>query len=77
MEPDVRAFLVLVMQSVSMVLLWMLVHMTIGIYYDLAFFEGRISTWNVLYYLFLLGTFFWLITYLKKKWKGFKEIGEE
>jgi Ca2+/Na+ antiporter len=74
MEPDVRAFLILVMQSVSMVLLWMLMNMTAGVYFDLAFFEGHITIWNIVYYIFLLGTFYWLIIYLKKKWKGFKEV---
>jgi len=57
-----------------MVLVWMLINMTAGVYFDLAFFEGRITIWNIVYYLFLLGTFYWLIVYLKKKWKGFKEV---
>lgn len=76
MEPEVKAFLVLIIQSLSMVLLWMMVNMTAGIYFDLAFFEDRLSVWNVLYYIFLLSSFIMLILYLRKKWKGFKEIGE-
>jgi len=76
MEPEVKAFLVLIIQSLWMVLLWMMVNMTAGIYFDLAFFEDRLSVWNVLYYIFLLSSFIMLILYLRKKWKGFKEIGE-
>jgi len=57
-----------------MVLVWMLTNMTAGVYFDLAFFEGHITIWNIVYYIFLLGTFYWLIVYLKKKWKGFKEV---
>lgn len=59
-----------------MTLLWMLVNMTAGIYFNLAFFEDRIAIWNIIYYVFFLGTFVLLIIYLRKKWKGFKEIGE-
>lgn len=73
MEPDARAFLVLIMQTISMTLLWMLVNMTAGIYFNLAFFEGRPSLANVLYYIFFLITFTLLLLYFKKKWKGFKE----
>jgi hypothetical protein len=76
MEPEVKAFLVLIIQSLSMVLLWMMVNMTAGIYFNLAFFEDRLSFWNILYYIFLLASFVSLLLYLRKKWKGFKEIGE-
>lgn len=73
MEPDVKAFLLRIVQSISMALLWMLVNMTAGIYFNLAFFEGPIHVWNILYYIFLITTFVFLIIYLKKKWKGFEE----
>lgn len=76
MEPEVKAFLILIIQSLSMALVWMMLNMTIGIYFNLAFFEGQVSIWNILYYLFFLGTLTWLVIYFKKKWKGFKEIGE-
>ena len=73
MEPEIRAFLVMVMQSVSLTLLWMLVNMTLGIYYNLAFPEGPLSIWNVLFYVFFLVTMVLLLVYLRKRWKGFKE----
>jgi len=76
MEPDVKAFLLLIIQTLSMGLLWLLVNMTAGIYFDLGFFEGNPSIWNILYYIFLLGSLALLIMYLRKKWKGWKEIDE-
>ncbi len=76
MEPYVKAFLVLIIQSLSMVLLWMMVNMTGGIYFDLAFFEDQLRFCNILYYIFLLASFVMLMLYLRKKWNGFKEIGE-
>jgi hypothetical protein len=76
MEPEVKAFLALIINSLAMALLWMMVNMTAGIYYNLAFFEDKLSIWNILYYIFFLTTFILLIIYFRKKWKGFKEIGE-
>ena len=74
MEPDVKAFLIKIMQSLSVCLLWLLINMSIGIYYGLAFFEHRPSTGNLVYYACLLGSFIFLIRYLRKKWKGWDEV---
>jgi hypothetical protein len=70
MEPNIRAFLIRVANSLGMVLVWMLVNMVAGIRYNLAFFEGRPSWANWLYYLWLLASFALLIRYLHKKWKN-------
>jgi uncharacterized membrane protein YcaP (DUF421 family) len=74
MEPEVTAFLIKIVQSISMVMLWMLVNMTIGIYYGLAFVENDITLSNVLYGIFLIASFLFLFIYLKRKWKDFKEL---
>ena len=74
MEPEVREFLVKIVQSLSMGLLWLLVNMSIGIYYGLAFFEGSPSIGNYLYYVGFIASLVLLILYLKKKWKGWEEI---
>lgn len=76
MEPEARAFLLLIVQTISMAMLWMLVNMTAGIYFNLAFFEGSPSLANIIYYIFFLITFSLLILYFKKKWKNFKEIDQ-
>ncbi len=76
MEPEVRAFLLMIVQSISMVMLFMLVHMTFGIYYGYGFFEDKPTLANYIYGAIFLTSFFFLIRYLKKKWKGWKEPGE-
>ena len=76
MEPDVKAFLLVIVQSISMAMLWLLLNMTFGIYFNYAFFDNGFSLGNVIYYLFLIASFIFLLIYLKRKWKGFKEIGE-
>lgn len=74
MEPEVREFLVKIMQSISMGLVWLLINMSIGIYYGFAFFEERPTTGNIIYYIGFIGSLVLLIAYLKKKWKGWEEI---
>jgi membrane protein DedA with SNARE-associated domain len=74
MEPDVKEFLIRILQSISMVLLWMMLNMTLGIYYGFAFFEQSPGWKNYLFDLFLIVTFIMLVIYLRRKWKGFKEI---
>ena len=69
MEDDTRAFLVRIMQTVSIVLLWMMVNVFIGIYKNYAFFEDRPDWTNYVYYAFLLISLIVLIIHLKRKWK--------
>jgi hypothetical protein len=76
MDPDVRFFLLTIVQSISMVMVWMLVNMTIGIYFGFAFFEAKPTISNFIYYPLLVISFVFLIRYLKNKWKGWKEPGE-
>jgi len=73
MEPEVREFLVKIMQSISMGLVWLLVNMSIGIYFGFAFFEGSPTVVNYLYYIGFLVSLSLLILYLRKKWKGWEE----
>lgn len=69
MEDDTKAFLVRIMQTVSIVLLWMMVNVFIGIYKNYAFFEDRPDWKNYLYYVFFLASLTALIIHLKRKWK--------
>ena len=76
MDPDIKAFLLLIVNSLSMGILWMFVNMTFGIYFGFAFFENTPTIGNFIYWIFLIISFIFLIRYYKKKWKGWKEIGE-
>ena len=69
MESETKAFLVRIMQTIFLVLLWMLVNVFIGIYKDYAFFEDHPNWTNYLYYAFSLTTFVLLILHLRRKWK--------
>ena len=68
-EPEVKDFLKRVMQTVSTGMLFLLVHMTFGLYLNWGFYENNIKLGNVIYYLFFAGSFAGLIYYYYKLWK--------
>ncbi len=67
-EDDIRGFFVLIVQTLSMIILFVMVNITLGLFFNLAFFEGSIHIKNILYYLFFLGSLIFLIRYIIKKW---------
>lgn len=69
MEDETRAFLIRILNTVSIVLLWMMANVFIGIYKGFAFFEEKPGWANYLYYVFLAGSFILLFIHLKRKWK--------
>ena len=69
MEDETRAFLIRILNTVAIVLLWMMVNVFIGIYKGYAFFEDKPGRTNYIYYAFLAISFIALIIHLKRKWK--------
>ncbi len=67
--PDIKSFLSKVASSISIGLLWLLINTTFGIGFDFAFFEGRPSLGNYIFYTWLLVSLFLLIIFYRKKWK--------
>ncbi|MEP6617022.1 MAG: hypothetical protein ABJA57_10605 [Ginsengibacter sp.] len=70
MEPDVRNFLLKIITSISVGLLWLLINSTIGIGLNYAFFEERPRLLNYIFYAWFLGSLLWLLLYLRRKWKS-------
>lgn len=68
MEDETRDFLVLIVNTIAWVLIWMVFQVFIGIYFGLAFFDGTPSWKNVLYYIFFLGSLFFILKKIKRKW---------
>lgn len=69
MEQETRDFLIRIINTISIVLLWMLVNVFIGIYKGFAFFDGHPRWPNFLFYAFFLAGLIWMVRYLMKKWK--------
>lgn len=68
-EDNPQAFLVLIVQTISVILIWMIANVLVGIYMGYGFFETSPRWPNYLYYLCLLVSLAFLIKYLIKKWK--------
>jgi hypothetical protein len=69
MDPDLKIFFSKIIKSLSSGILWMLLNMTLGIFFDFGFIHSGISLANILFYIFLLSTLFALIWYLSRLWK--------
>jgi hypothetical protein len=69
MEPEVRVFLKKIVSSVFLGLFWMMINMTLGIYYGLLFFDPKITVGNIIFYLFLAASLLALIWFYRRTWK--------
>jgi ABC-type glycerol-3-phosphate transport system permease component len=70
MEDDTRAFLVLIVNTIALVLLWMISNVLFGIYWGYAFYEYQVSWKNILYYILAAGTLILMIRHIRRKWRG-------
>lgn len=69
MEDDTRAFLITIIQTISVVLLWMMINVLVGLYLGYAFFEETPGWKNIVYYIAFLTTLFFLVRHIKRKWR--------
>ena len=71
MEDDTRHYLVLILNTISIVLMWMMTCVFFGIYLGYGFFEDSPGWKNILFYILFLATFFFLLRHLLRKWKKY------
>lgn len=69
MEDETRDFLVRILNTIAIVLLWMMLNVFFGIYYNYAFFDTAPNWKNYLFYALFIISFVVLIIYLRRKWK--------
>ncbi|MGF2412787.1 hypothetical protein [Ferruginibacter sp.] len=69
MEDETREFLVRILNTIAIVLLWMLLNVFFGFYKNFAFFETKPDWTNYVFYVFSVGSFIMLIVHLWRKWK--------
>ena len=68
-EPDFRKYFTRIVNSLAIGLLWLFINSTIGIGLNFAFFEGRPTAGNYIFYAWFLISLFFLIVYYRRKWK--------
>ena len=69
MDPEVMKYFKKIMNSFVIGLLWMFVIATLGLYFQMAFVEGRLQWYNWLFYGFFLLSFILLIRIYYKIWR--------
>lgn len=70
MEDDAKQLLTKVVQSLSVGLLWLIINMTAGIYFGWLFFGDHMTMGNIIFYIWLVGSFIGMIVILAKIWKN-------
>lgn len=75
MEPEVRKFLAVIVQCISMGLLWMLLNTFFGIKLGLLFLDEEVTVWHGVYYVCLIVSFLALLLYIRKKIKTVPKFG--
>lgn len=70
MEPEAQDFLKRIVQTVSVGMLFLLLHMTFGLYLNWGFFEGSPTIGNLIYYIVFLASLAGLIYFYYRLWKG-------
>ena len=73
-ENDTKYFLITIVQTVSLVVLWMMLNVVLGIWFGFGLFEGSPSLKNYLYYACFLISLYFLIGHLRKKWQKVKKF---
>ncbi len=51
MEPGVKQYLIRILNTLALGLLWMAVNSTLGIMYDFAFVHEHVTTGNILFFI--------------------------
>ena len=69
MEPEIRAFFIRVLFSLTAGLMWMFINMWAGIYLGWLFFENSMKTGNIIFYSFMVISFGLLIWYYVRLWR--------
>jgi len=69
MEPEVKDFLKRILWTFFFGLFWLMINMTMGIYFDLLFIRVSISIGNIIFYLFSIVSLAALIWFYYKTWK--------
>jgi hypothetical protein len=69
MEEDAARLLVKIVKTISIVIVWMMITMTFGIYFGWFFYYKMPTIGNIICYLFIAITLVLVLIYLRKLWK--------
>lgn len=70
MEPEVREFLQKIVWSLFSVLFWLLINTLVGLKFGFAIIENEHLIGTVIFYTWLIVSFYFLFKLFKKLWKS-------
>lgn len=73
MEPKVIIYLKRIVKTITIVLIWMIVNTRLGIVNNYAFFEKKLTTTNIIFYIWFVLSLAIIIYLMYKIWR--KNIG--
>jgi hypothetical protein len=68
-DPRVRRYFRKILNSIAYGVAWMFTGMIAGLYYGLAYTNGKPLIYTVLFYVFMCVTLWLLVRYLYKTWR--------
>lgn len=69
MEPGIKEFLRRIVATLSLLILWMMINLTLGIKYDYAFIEHKVRWYNIVFYCWFVISLVALIWMCLKIWR--------
>ncbi len=76
MEPGVKEYLLRIINTLSVGLIWLAINSSFGIMYDYAFIHEQVTTGNIIFYIWFVisfTTFLWWVIRLWRKPIDFEE----
>ncbi len=68
MEPGVREYLIRILNTIAVGLLWMAINSTIGIMHDYAFVHDHITKGNIIFYIWFVLSLTLLLWWIFRLW---------
>jgi hypothetical protein len=77
LEPGVREYLIRIMNTIFVVLIWLLINTTAGIMYHLAFISAHVTTGNIIFYCWLIISALLLARWAYRLWSKPIDFNQE
>jgi hypothetical protein len=71
-ENDAKDFLVLIVQTVSTIILWLLMNILFGLYLKFGMFDNTPTFKNYIYYIIFISGSYLIYRFFKKRWQQIK-----
>jgi hypothetical protein len=70
MDPAVKQYFKKILRSFSVGLLWMIIMVTVGLFFEAAIIKETVRWYNVVFYLVFVVSLFWLVRFFFKSWRA-------